>query len=218
MLLRSVLPGVLACLALSAVPAQAAGADEEVVLPLSDAIASLSVAEEDRAGYERAAFRNWVDADGDGCDTRREVLLAEAVIAPTVSGRCVLSGGQWFSWYDDAVVEGAAGLDIDHLVPLAEAWDSGASTWDAEMRERYANDLGDPRSLLAVTAKANRSKGDKDPVHWMPPAAHAACRYVADWTAVKIRWQLSADPVEVAVLSATAAGCGDVTVRVKPAG
>ncbi|MFF2374899.1 HNH endonuclease family protein [Streptomyces xiamenensis] len=217
-LLRSVFSGVLVCLTLPVGPAYAADAGEEVALPLSEAIASLLVESEDRTGYARSAFRHWVDENADGCDTRREVLLEEAVIAPTVSGTCTLTGGQWFSWYDNVVVDGVSGLDIDHMVPLAEAWDSGAAAWDAKRRERYANDLGDPRALLAVTAKTNRSKGDRDPVDWMPPAADASCRYVADWTAVKIRWQLSVDPAEAEALSGTAAGCEDVVIRVELAG
>jgi hypothetical protein len=79
-------------------------------------------------------------------------------------------------------------FDIDHLSPLAEAWDSGAWAWDADTRMRYADDLDDPRSLIAVSASANRSKGDQDPAEWMPPAASYACTYITDWVAVKTRW------------------------------
>jgi hypothetical protein len=93
-------------------------------------------------------------------DTCREALLEEAVAAPEVTGRCTLTAGtgRWYSWYDDTTVTGARALDIDHLVPLAEAYDSGASTWSPERREAYANDLGDPRALVAVTARSNRQK------------------------------------------------------------
>lgn len=79
------------------------------------------------------------------------------------------------------------------MVPLAEAWDSGASAWDPDRRMRYANDLGSERSLVAVTASENRRKGDKDPSQWMPSAASAQCTYLADWTATKLRWKLSAE-------------------------
>ncbi|WP_209314772.1 hypothetical protein [Streptomyces bohaiensis] len=96
----------------------------EVSLPLHDAVAALPVAEENREGYDRNAFRHWVDEDGDGCHARAEVLKAEAIVAPVQSGRCTLSGGRWYSYYDDVYVDGPSGLDIDHMVPLAEAWDS----------------------------------------------------------------------------------------------
>lgn len=82
---------------------------------------------EDRTGYERTKFKHWVDADKDGCNTRAEVLKAEAVVVPEQGAKCKLSGGQWYSPFDDRYIVGPSGLDIDHLVPLAEAWDSGAS-------------------------------------------------------------------------------------------
>ncbi|MFF2805537.1 DUF1524 domain-containing protein, partial [Streptomyces sp. NPDC058051] len=125
-------------------------------LSLTAAIAKLPAAEEVRDGYKRDSFKHWIDEDSDGCSTRNEVLLAEAVKAPEQGPRCTLTGGEWLSYYDEATVTDARKLDIDHMVPLAEAWDSGASEWDADRRMRYANDLGAERSLVAVTAKTNR--------------------------------------------------------------
>lgn len=78
---------------------------------------------------------------------------------------------------------------------------------------RYANDLGAERSLVAVTAKTNRSKADKDPSEWMPPADSAKCTYLADWTATKLRWKLSADAKERAALEKLATGCSDTVVK-----
>lgn len=121
-------------------------------------VEGLPVAAEHRDGYVRTAFKHWVDADRDGCNTRSEVLLDEAVVAPARAADCKLSGGEWWSYYDDTTVDGSSGLDVDHMVPLAEAWDSGAWQWDASLRQQYANDLDWPRSLAAVTAKANRSR------------------------------------------------------------
>ncbi|ROQ26121.1 hypothetical protein EDD98_5726 [Streptomyces sp. PanSC19] len=72
--------------------------------------------------------------------------------------------------------------------PLAEAWDSGAGTWDAKRREAYANDQDAPTSLVAVTTRTNRSKADQDPSAWMPPLPDAHCRYIGEWTATKPRW------------------------------
>ncbi len=144
------------------------GAPDEGGLALADAIRKIPVAEEKRTGYERDAFKHWVDEDDDGCPTRQEVLLAEAVTAPEEGARCTLSGGSWTSYYDEAEVSDAKKLDIDHMVPLAEAWDSGAHDWTPERREAYANDLDAERSLVAVTAKTNRSKAGRLDRHEAP--------------------------------------------------
>jgi hypothetical protein len=128
--------------------------------------------------HTRDAFEHWNSgADpADGCNTRNEVLLAEVVTTPTVGARSALTGGSWLSCYDQTVVTAVSGLDIDHMVPLAEAWDSGASTWTAARREAYAIDLGQATSLVAVTARSNRSKADQNPAQWLPPAAGAVCQ------------------------------------------
>jgi Protein of unknown function (DUF1524) len=170
-------------------------------------ISQLPVAAERREGYSRELFRIWIDADGDGCDTRHEVLIDEAVQAPHVGSGCRLTGGSWISPYDGVAVSDASKLDIDHLVPLAEAWDSGASAWTAQRREAFANDLGVPWALFAVTASSNRSKGDQDPADWLPPLASDRCTYVVDWVAVKVRWGLSVDATERQALLQDAAGC-----------
>ncbi|ROP44259.1 uncharacterized protein DUF1524 [Streptomyces sp. PanSC9] len=169
---------------------------------------------EERTGYVRTAFKHWVDADKDGCNTRAEVLKAEAVIAPEQINRCSLIGGGWYSAYDDRYIEGPSGLDIDHLVPLAEAWDSGASAWTAGEREAYANDLGDDRALIAVSAASNRSKADQDPTTWLPPAPQYRCQYATDWVADKARWGLSIDSAEQAALTDVLAGCPNALVTV----
>ncbi|MGA5474237.1 HNH endonuclease family protein [Streptomyces arboris] len=193
------------------------GAPEEAGLPLVEAIGSIPVAEEKRTGYERDSFKHWVDEDGDSCSTRAEVLLAEAVTAPEQGARCSLSGGSWLSYYDEVEVTDARKLDIDHMVPLAEAWDSGAHAWTPERREAYANDLGADRSLVAVTAKTNRSKADRDPAQWMPPAESATCTYLVDWTATKLRWALAMDEAEKVALLNLAEPCTDSVVEYEPA-
>jgi hypothetical protein len=151
-------------------------------VPLAEAVASLPLATESRDGYTREAFKHWNSGDdpADGCTTRNEVLITEAVAPPTVGPRCQLTGGTWWSYYDQTMVTSASGLDIDHMVPLAEAWDSGASARTAQRREAYANDQGQEVSLVAVTARSNRSKADQDPAHWMPPAGDVHCRYAAE--------------------------------------
>ncbi|WP_407565921.1 HNH endonuclease family protein [Streptomyces sp. 184] len=187
-------------------------------LPVRTAIERLPVAAESREGYDRDLFRHWVDADRDGCHTRSEVLLAEAVGAPEVGSGCRLTGGRWYSYYDDAYVDGPRGLDIDHLVPLAESWDSGASNWDAKRREAYANDLDTDASLIAVTARSNRSKSDQDPATWWVPAEGASCRYLGEWVATKLRWDLRVDDAELAALKERAADCPNDPISFEKAG
>jgi len=175
------------------------------------------VEDEDRAGYERDLFPHWVDDDRDGCNTRKEVLIAEATTPPQVGARCSLVGGEWYSYYDDATWTEQTDLDIDHMVPLAEAWDSGASAWATAQRRAYANDLGDERSLVAVTDNENQSKADQDPATWMPPYKPARCTYLGEWVTVKLRWQLTVDTAEKEALTTLAEGCPDVTITYTPA-
>ncbi|MEV7535457.1 HNH endonuclease family protein [Streptomyces hydrogenans] len=202
-------------------PAQAAQAAPAAatVLPLADAVELLPIADESRTGYSRDKFKHWnagLDL-GDGCNTRAEVLLDEATTAPEVAAGCKLSGGTWESYYDGQEVADPAKLDIDHMVPLAESWDSGSSNWDAKRREAYANDQDAAVSLVAVTARSNRAKADRDPAEWMPPLPDAHCRYVSEWTATKLRWGLSADQAEVDALSVYAEACETTVVHYIPA-
>ncbi|MBM3681706.1 MAG: DUF1524 domain-containing protein [Actinobacteria bacterium] len=173
-----------------------------------DLLAELRTAQPQRAGYDRDLFDHWVDADGDGCDTRDEVLIAEARTPPGLTGRCRLVGGRWWSAYDDLLITSARRLDIDHFVPLAEAWRSGARRWDADTRRRFANDLDYPLALIAVTASTNRSKSDQDPTAWLPPFGAYRCTYVASWIAVKWRWRLTVDVLERGALTVGLSGCG----------
>jgi hypothetical protein len=211
-----------AALALTAIPSislslvlvsgGSAHADSQWSGTLTQAIAHVPVAGEVRTGYARDKFHLWIDADGDGCNTRAEVLISEAEDAPTIGSGCSLSGGRWYSFYDGVSQTSASALDIDHVVPLAEAWDSGARSWSASRREAYANDLGDSHTLVGVTASLNRSKGDRDVAEWLPPINH--CRYVKDWVTAKIRWGLSEDPAERSALQEVAAGCTNSTITV----
>ncbi|MFI0766134.1 HNH endonuclease family protein [Streptomyces sp. NPDC021218] len=215
--ITAILPALVVAVLAGAMPPAAAAPGAMVTTTLREAVAALPLAAEDRTGYTRERFKHWVDADRNGCNTRSEVLLAEATEPPLVSGRCTLSGGLWHSYYDDTDTEDARSLDIDHMVPLAEAWDSGARGWSAQDRQDYANDLGDDRALVAVSARENRSKADQDPREWLPTAPGARCRYIEEWTVVKSRWGLSADSAEAAALTALAARCPRTEITYVPA-
>lgn len=167
--------------------------------PRPTGLAALKVASElPRSGYSRDRFGkdDWIDADRDGCDTREEVLIEESLIATRLGAGCSVLVGRWFSPYDGKTVTTATTIDIDHFVPLGEAWDSGAKKWTAAKRERYANELSDPVHLIAVTRSTNRSKSDRDPAQWMPPRADFGCEYVSTWIAIKERWKLTVDTAE----------------------
>ena len=164
---------------------------------------ALPVSVERSSGYDRDLFDHWSDLDDDGCNTREEVLIQER-IAGSVSG-CDVVGGRWRSAYDRDVTRNSSSFDIDHFVPLKEAWDSGAWRWNPRTRERFANDLGYRGSLIAVSASSNRSKSDRDPTDWLPE--YGKCKYAKTWIAVKFRWRLAVDSNEKSALSRILRGC-----------
>jgi len=159
-------------------------------------LASIRVESEQPTGYDRSLFPHWT-SQGNGCDTRDRVLIGESLtLAQVQYPGCAVVAGDWFSVYDGFVTDSPTGLDVDHVVALKEAWDSGAHSWSPQRRAAFANDLTDDRSLVAVSASSNRSKGDRDPSNWLPPRSAAICPYLSDWVAVKARWSLSMDPSE----------------------
>ena len=173
------------------------------------AIKVLKVAPDIREGYARSQFKHWSDLDKNGCNTRNDVIIAEALTKPTVDKGCkiVKDTGKWYSPYDNTTITNFSALDVDHFVPLAEAWDSGAKAWDAAKREVYANDMGDAISLIAVSAGSNRSKSDQDPAEWLPTNAAYHCDYVRQWVQVKVRWSLTVDDKELKVLKDVTSKC-----------
>lgn len=165
-------------------------------------------------GYARDLFNVWSDANGDGCNTRAEVLKAETTSPVTLHGTCTIDTGSWYSAYDGTWFTNAGDVDIDHFVPLSEAWKSGAWQWSSQTRVAYGNDLGYAASLLAVSASSNRSKSDQDPAQWLPTNRDFYCDYAATWVAVKWRWNLTVDSPERATLSNILSGCSTLTVTV----
>jgi hypothetical protein len=157
----------------------------------------LKVAKESHAStFKRSKFKLWVDANHDGESTRAEVLKAESKKKVTENSRHTVKTGKWTSAYDGATFTGGSKLDIDQLVPLQEAWTSGASSWSTKKRTAYANDIGYSPSLIAVSKHANRSKGDKEPNGYLPTQASYRCAYVRNYIAVKSRWRLQVDTTE----------------------
>jgi hypothetical protein len=183
---------------------------------LRSAIRHLHRAPERRRGYTRSSFRIWDDADRDCRNTRAEVLRHEALGGGgLVRGRCTVRSGQWYSYYDDRYVGRPSKIAIDHLVPLREAWKSGARGWSRAKREAFANDLGDYRTLIAVSEHSERSKRDRDPARWLP--GHSVCKYVGQWVAVKMRWGLAANGREKRALTRTSRDCRNVRITVRRA-
>lgn len=167
--------------------------------------------------YSRDAYGSgWSDVDGNGCNQRDDVLLRDAVPGSTRvqrQGGCdhdVLAGtwrdpytGTTLSFDDLKDLSQAQAIQIDHIVPLAEAWLSGAAGWPDERRRQYANDLG---NLLAVDGPTNAGKGADDPAAWRPRKAFQ-CAYAVRWIGTKHRWGLAADPSEIAALRELLATC-----------
>ena len=189
------------------------------VAATSDALAELAkvkIAPEYTTGYDRELFPHWKDLDGDGCDTRKEVLIRDSRTTAIVGSSCTVTSGTWYSPYDGVTWTNPSDVDIDHVVALNEAWQSGAYAWTTQQRTNYANDLTDSRTLLAVTDSVNQSKSDKDPTEWLPPLAAYRCTYLANWVSVKVRWSLTMDEAEYATVKSALASCGS-TAAVSPA-
>ena len=167
----------------------------------------LRIEPEHVGGYNRDLFADWYDADRNGCNTRKEVLIAESLDPVQIGSSCSITGGRWFSIYDNVETTDSSSFDIDHMVPLSEAWDSGAWNWNADQRKHYANDLDQPFFLIAVTASSNRSKSDRDPAEWMPPNSGYHCEYVRIWIQIKRAWDLSVDQAEHDYLAQKLASC-----------
>ena len=147
----------------------------------------------DIPAYSRSHWKHWTDDDGDCQDARQEALLSESLVAVTFESerKCRVATGRWYGAFAGVYVEAPGDLDIDHLVPLKNAHDSGGWAWSAERKQEYANHLGDPDHLIAVTKGANRSKGAKGPEEWRPPDEGYWCQYATDWTEVKMEWGLT---------------------------
>lgn len=175
---------------------------------LTAAIEALTVADEADEGYDRSLFPHWKDVTGNGCTARDDTLVAEdrsGSLSEESCGEAMV--GEWVSMYDGETVTQSGDIDIDHFVPLKEAWGSGAGDWQTADRQDYANSLETPWHLVAVTASSNRSKSDQDPAEWMPPLEESWCGYVWAWVQVKTEWELTVDQAERDALLEYSQGC-----------
>jgi hypothetical protein len=184
------------------------GLDAQTLDAAADALALIRVEPERRQGYERDDWPHWWDVDGNCLNTREEVLVAES-LRPAVLSRdgCSVREGLWLDPYTGRRHTVPREVDIDHVVALQEAHDSGGWAWDRERRAAFANDLSDPRTLIAVGSSANREKGAKGPEDWLPPDPAGRCGYIVDWIAIKLRWELSMDEREHRAAGTVLAAC-----------
>lgn len=161
-------------------------------------------AEGSMTGYSRDLFPHWITISGT-CNTR-EVVLQRDGTNVVVDGSCAAISGSWFSPYDGITAFAASDIDIDHVVALAEAWRSGASSWTTSKRQSFANDLNYPQ-LIAVTDDVNVSKGDRDPSTWRPPRTSYHCTYSKMWIRSKYHWGLNLQSSEKSALQSMLNTC-----------
>ncbi|KAG8953177.1 hypothetical protein FRC03_011909 [Tulasnella sp. 419] len=168
-------------------------------------LASLTVEPESNSpAYNRDLFPHWITISG-SCNTRETVLKRDGTGVVTDTS-CASTSGSWYSPYDGVTWSAAADVDIDHVVPLKEAWVSGARYWTTAQRQAFANDLTRPQ-LIAVTDDVNQAKGDQDPAEWMPSLASYKCTYLRAWVEVKYYYNLSVDSAEKSTISNLLASC-----------
>ena len=196
-LLAAAAAGVLAA-ALVAAPAAATPPGIPSKATAQSQLNALTVAAEgSTSGYSRDLFPHWITISG-ACNTRETVLRRDGT-GVVVDSSCAATSGSWYSPYDGATWSNAADVDIDHVVPLAEAWRSGANTWTTSRRQSFANDLSRPQ-LIAVTDNVNQAKGDQDPARWQPPRTAYRCTYAKMWITVKYQWGLRLQAAEKSAL------------------
>ena len=167
------------------------------------------------AGYSRDEFPHWAseaerygwkEPDG-SCDVRDLALIRDGK-GVEIDGECSITAGSWLDPYTGRTMDDPSEVDIDHVVPLANAWRSGAGSagWSNADRETYAND---PEVLLSADAGANRAKGDKGPEAWKPPNHDYWCEYARWWIWIKSDWHLTVNPAEKSSLRKMLGTCGE---------
>jgi hypothetical protein len=210
-------PAAAALTALLATACAAPSATKSVTLPdptaASRQLAELPVkGRAPKTGYTRARFGPaWQDVDHNGCDTRNDVLrrdLHATTVRPGTSG-CVVLTGTFADPYTGRTLtfdkQHAAAVQIDHVVALSDAWQTGAQQWSTEKRTAFAND---PRNLQATDGGTNEQKGDADAASWLPPNRGYRCTYVRRQIDVKASYGLWVTPAEHDALARVLKTCG----------
>ena len=148
--------------------------------------------------YSRSEWKHWEDHDGDCQDARQEVLVEESLVPVTykTDRECRVKTGRWYGAFTGTYFKDPGDVDVDHMVPLKNAHDSGGWAWSPERKEEYANHLGDDDHLISVEDNANQSKGAKGPDEWRPEDETYWCQYATDWTQIKARWELTMTKIE----------------------
>lgn len=158
---------------------------------------------------ERAKnFGSWIDADRDGENTREEVLIAESLVPAIRDSKGKVVVGLWVGPYAGFVTRNPSSLDIDHMVPLCEAYESGAHAWEKARRKEFGNSLTAEHHLIATWKSTNRSKNKRDPADWLPPNRAYWCTCLTDWIAIKREWGLTMDQVEADAIRKGLYVCG----------
>ena len=170
----------------------------EIPAVTSDQLLRIDEVSPDLPSYDRDDWRHWVDGDKDCQNTRHEVLIEESLakVAFKTDRKCQVATGEWFAPYTGETVTDATRLDIDHMIPLKNAHNSGGWAWDKSRKAAFANEMSYADHLVAVTASANRKKGARGPEAWKPTNKGYWCDYAVDWVRIKIDWDLSATKAE----------------------
>ena len=204
---------VIAALFLGATPNPATGVEQEPGLATA-VLETLAVkGRAPKTGYTRAQFGPaWADVDRNGCDTRNDILKRDltAITYRAKTRNCVVESGTLIDRYSGETINFVKGnissmeVQIDHVVALSNAWQTGAFKLTADQRKALAND---PMNLFAVKGRLNSQKGDGDAATWLPPLKSFRCAYVAQQIAVKAKYSLWVVPPEKAAMVSTLAKC-----------
>lgn len=197
----------------------------QVVLPwvlflTTCAVADVDGSLEDPSGsslpeYDRSEWKHWTDEDGDCQDSRQEVLIRDSRVPVTfkTEKQCSVATGEWKDPYSTSVITNPTYVDIDHVVALRDAHESGGWQWSAEQRQAFANDLG---QLTVSSRSTNRSKGARGPDEWLPPLPEFRCQYIDIWLAVKEKYELTMTETEAALVAYMKKTCLEGQVPVLP--
>ena len=166
-----------------------------------------------KTGYDRDQFgQRWADINRNGCDTRNDILQRDLKNISFKSGtrNCVVASGDLFDPYSGGLISFVRGntssmeVQIDHVVSLSNAWQTGAFKLNLEARTQFAND---PLNLLAVQGRLNSQKGDGDAATWLPPLKSYRCKYVARQIAVKSKYDFWVTAPEKRAMEGILAKC-----------